>query len=87
MCANDGAHAVVETFDVDSNYAVEIFRGRALDRADMRDSRVVDEDMNALAAEEFVEAGFHMRLVGHIAEMGGSCSAGVDYLLGSCGCC
>ena len=73
---DDGVHAVVEAFDVHSNDAVEVFFGRALDGADMRDSSVVNEDVNALAAEKLLESGFHLRLVGHIAEVGGGGAAG-----------
>ena len=54
--SNDGVHAVVEAFDVHANDAVEVFLGRALDRADVRDAGIIDQDVNALAAEQFLES-------------------------------
>jgi hypothetical protein len=64
---NHGAHAIVESFDVDADDVVKILRGCGLDGADMRDASVVDEDVNALMAEEFVEFGNDESLIGHVA--------------------
>ena len=80
---NDGAYAVVGTFDVYLNHAVEVFLGRALDGADMRDSGAVDKDVNAIAVEKFLEPGVHAMLVGHIAELSrGGAASGRDPLAG-----
>jgi hypothetical protein len=62
-------HAVVETFDIYSNDAVEVFRSCALDGANVRNARVVDEDVNALLAEQLLKAGDNECLVGYIAMM------------------
>jgi hypothetical protein len=78
---NDGMHAVVEAFDINSNDAIEVFLGRALNGADMRDASVVDEYVNALTPEQVLESSFYFRLVRHITRVGGgSAACGSDSL-------
>jgi hypothetical protein len=83
--SDDGAHAVVETTDVHANDVIEIFWGGGFDRADMRDSSVVDENVNALLAEDLLESDVHKLLIGHVAEVEGSVAASVGNLLAGCG--
>jgi hypothetical protein len=49
----------------------------------MRNPGVVDEDVNALLAEQLLESGIHILLVRHIADVGGGGAAsGSDPLAG-----
>jgi hypothetical protein len=79
-------HAVVEAFDVNSNDAIKVFLGRTLDRADMRDAGVIDEDVNALVLEQLLELGFHFRLLRHIASVRGCSAASGGDSCARCGC-
>jgi hypothetical protein len=79
--SNDCVHAVVEAFDVHLHNTIEIFFGRALDRADVRNSGIVNQDMDALMVEQFSELRLHILLVGYIAKVGGGGAAsGCDLL-------
>ena len=65
--ANDSVHAVIKTFDVDAKNTIEVFGGRALDRADVRDSGIVHQYGNAIAATDFVKCSLDLRVIGNIA--------------------
>jgi hypothetical protein len=80
-----GAHAVVETLDVHSKEVIEIFRGRAFDRSDVRDTGIVDEDVNLFLAEDLLESDVHKPLVGHVAQVEGSVATGVSDAPAGCG--
>jgi hypothetical protein len=62
-------HAIVEAFDVDLNDAIKIFRGRGFDRSDVRDTGIVDEDVNSLALGQFLDFGVYIRQPSYIALM------------------
>ena len=47
---DNGAHAVVITFDVDLHDAIKVLRRGALDCADVRNARIIDENVDSLAA-------------------------------------
>lgn len=48
---HDRMHAVVEALNVHSNHAIKVFFGRALDRANVRNARVINQNVNALVPE------------------------------------
>jgi hypothetical protein len=68
------------------NKAVEVFLSRALHRTNVRDTGIVDQDLKALLAEQFLELSVHFRLVRHIATVGaGSATSGINLLTGCSG--
>ena len=83
--ANDSVHAVVEAFDVDAKNTVEVFGGRALDRADVRDSGIVYEDGNAVTATDVCKCDINLRGIGDIARVcGGGAATCCDSGAGLC---
>lgn len=84
--ANDGVHAVVEAFDVDAKNTVEVFGCRALDRADVRDSGIVHEDGNAIAATDVCKCCIDLRGIGDVARVGGGGAATCCDLGAGLGC-
>jgi hypothetical protein len=48
---DDGVHAIVESLDVHVHETVKVFDARGLDVTDVRNSGVVDQDVNALPVE------------------------------------
>src|SRR4029077_7926731 len=71
-----GAHAVINAFDVNGkNFVKILFRG-ALQIANVRDSRVVDQNVEVAALEYLVECGVHGTGLGHVAAISLCVSAG-----------
>ena len=83
---NDGVHAVVEAFDINSNDAIKVFLARTLHRANMRDACVIDEDVNALAPEELLKSTFHFRMLRNIARVGSGLATGGGDSFARCAC-
>jgi hypothetical protein len=68
---NDRVHAVVEAFDVHANDAVEILLGGALNRSDVRDAGVVDQNLHSVATKQFFKCSLYRFLVRYIANVSG----------------
>jgi hypothetical protein len=68
--ADGGEGAVVDAFDVDAEEAIEIGFSRGLDGADVRDARIIYENIDAALAGELVEDFFCGSLIGNVAGAG-----------------
>jgi hypothetical protein len=64
-----GVHAVVDTLHVDTEDALEVLVASALQRANVRNSCVVDKDVNWTAAADLAENILHLFLIGHVAQV------------------
>jgi hypothetical protein len=64
-----GAHAVVDALHVDTEDTLEVLIAGALQLANMRDSRIVDKDVNRAAAPDLAENVFDLLLIGDVAQM------------------
>ena len=77
-------HAVVVALDVDADEPVEVRFGSAFDGADMRNTCVVDQNVDARASSQLRESFSDPILIGDITSIGGGVAAGRDNLLASC---
>src|SRR6266404_4466246 len=67
---DSGVRAVVDALHVDAEETVEIGFRRSLDGPDVRDTRVVDENIEASLPRQSVENFFCARLIGNITRVG-----------------
>lgn len=66
---NRGVHAVVDTLHVDTEDAFEVLIASALQRANVRNSCIVDKDVNRTAAADLAENILHLLLIGDVAQV------------------
>jgi hypothetical protein len=66
---NRGVHAVVDTLHVDTEDALEVLIASALQRANVRDSCIVDKDVNRTAAADLAENILYLLLIGDVAQV------------------
>jgi len=68
--ADRGIRAVVDTFDIDAEKAIEISFAGGFHRSYVRDARIIHKNVQALLPREFVEDGTGARLIGNVAGAG-----------------
>jgi hypothetical protein len=64
-----GVHAVVDALHVDTEDTLEVLIAGVLQLANVRDSRIVDKDVNRAAAPDLAENVFDLLLIGDVAQM------------------
>jgi hypothetical protein len=74
-------YAVVEPFYVYPHDTVEIFLAGSVNGSDVRDSRVIHQNVDALVPEDFVECLADLSLIRNITGISGHVSAGASNLL------
>src|SRR2546430_15639305 len=78
--ADAGSNTVVVSLNVHAQNGVEILFARALDGADLRNPRVINQNVNAIARAKCVEARFDFRLIRYITGIGRCASPRFNYL-------
>lgn len=74
---DDCLHAVVIPFYVHAKHFVEIGLSRVFNFSNVRNARVIDQDVNASALSDFLKEYLYLRLIRNIAFEGSRCSAGL----------
>jgi hypothetical protein len=67
---------VIKAFYIDPKYTIKIGFGRVLRIANVRDSGIIDENVDAMLPENVSEPGDDFSLIAHIAAMRGRGPAG-----------
>jgi hypothetical protein len=65
--ADNRVHAVIKTFDVDVHDAIKILRSCRFHRSDVRNARVIHQNVNSGLPCEVVECSLHLDLIRDIA--------------------
>jgi hypothetical protein len=58
---------MVDALNINLEHTIEVRRGRSIDPSDTRDSRIVDEDIDALSRQQFAEDAVNLSLIRDVA--------------------
>jgi len=75
---------VIEPLDVHAHDSIEVFFGRAFDRAYVRDASIIDKNRQLLPFKDLLKKCLYLFLVGNITMMSGCVPTLRDNLLAGC---
>lgn len=79
-------HAVVITLDVDLHNAIKIVRSCALDRTNVRNACIVDQDIDSLTSREFLKFCAYFARIRYVALIREGTAASGSNLVAGLGC-